>query len=87
VFEPLAPQANRLAKRVKSWHALERDPLSLGRCQRVIAVLYGYASWASLQDAARAGAEPDRGALAVERLKRLGYASDAAEKLMTYLLR
>jgi hypothetical protein len=86
VFEPLVLDAHQLAKRIKSWHAQERGPLSLAHCQRIVAALYGHASWASLQGAARTQPEPDRGGpIEAAWFKQFGYTAEAAEKLIAYL--
>ena len=87
MFKTVAPQATRLARRVKSWHTLQGDPLSLARCQHIVAVMHGHASWLALQAAAAANGEVTPYTPEIERLKQLGYPPDDAEKLMAFLSR
>lgn len=86
MFKTNAPYALRLARTIKSWHALQGDPMSLARCQHVVAVMHGYAGWAALLAAvATCGEEvytPEIG-----RLKQLGYRADDAETLVALLAR
>jgi hypothetical protein len=79
------PYANRLARRLKSWHARQGDPLSLARCQHVVAVLHGHVSWPALQAAAAATGEPDLYTSDIGRLTQLGYPPDAAGSLVACL--
>lgn len=85
MFKSHAPYADRLARRLKSWHALQGDPLSLARCQHVVAVVHGHASWVALKAAAAVNGEPAVYAPEIERLKQLGYPADAAEKIVAFL--
>src|SRR5579864_3896700 len=85
MFDPIAPRAHRLARRVKSWHVLQGDRLSLGHCQQIVAALHGYTSWAHLKIGARVVGEPVGDALDVGGLKRFGYTSEAAQNLLAYL--
>jgi hypothetical protein len=85
VFKLSAPQAHQLARRVRSWHASQDDPLPLARCQHIVAVLHGHASWTALQAAARTNGEPTATTLEVARLKHFGYTTDAAKRLVAYL--
>ena len=80
-----APNANRLALRLRSWHAQQGDPLPLDRCRHVVSVLYGHVSWVALQAAARTIGEPDACTPDIARLQRMGYTVDAAERLVAYL--
>src|SRR3954467_824189 len=57
MFKTQVPLASRLARRVKSWHALQGDPLSLARCQHIVGVVHGHASWVALQAAAASNGE------------------------------
>ena len=87
MFKTKAPYANRLARRLKSWHTLRGEPLSLARCQHIVAVLHGHASWVALLGAASTHGEPPVYTPEIDRLKRLGYPADDAEKLVTFLAR
>ncbi len=80
-----APLANRLARALRSWHAAQGDPLSLVRCQHIVAVLHGHVSWAVLQDVAGVIGEPVVYVPDVGRLKQLGYTDDAAAGLVACL--
>jgi hypothetical protein len=87
MFKSRAPYANRLARHLKSWHTLQGERLSLGRCQHIVAVLHGHANWVALLGAAATHGEPEVYTPKIERLTRLGYPADDAEKLVTFLAR
>jgi hypothetical protein len=87
VLDPVAAHTQELARRVKSWHAQQGDPLPLARCRHLVAVLHGHVGWAEFQVAAQTGGDPGFCRLEVDRLKQFGYTADAAQSLVEYLTR
>ena len=85
MFKTSAPFATRLARSLKSWHATQGDPLSLSRCQHIVAVVHGHANWAALLAAAATNGEPTVYTPEISRFKQLGYPVDAAERLVARL--
>ncbi|MEJ0071953.1 MAG: hypothetical protein WDO24_28130 [Pseudomonadota bacterium] len=85
MFRPVAPHAHLLARRLKSWHAAQGDPLPLARCQHLIAVLQGHANWAALQVSAPTVVQPGSFSPEIARLKQFGYTAEAGASLLAHL--
>ena len=85
MFKTQAPYAHRLARSLKVWHAIQGDPLSLSRCQHIVAVVHGHANWAALLAVAAINGEPDLYTPEIGRFKQLGYQADVAERLVVRL--